>query len=576
VTVSSLYPYNIFLKPMSLLASYRALKSNDQDDRIAQVLQSIINASPMSLDNSQRQELVNELFNDVRDPTRRLTKKYIPRALLAIKTLGRIESGSVTIVQSKNLGLLLSLIKQLRTDPQPAIEAMKCVANALLLIASARDDWVSIHGGEACVQVLQNSQSAEETFLAARILFLATAKESPFLRTLVEDLNIVDLLGSCYETSMTAVLSSQPFAKDALTDLLKVSFNVLLLYPRVIESDASEKGKAKERRVIGDLWNDRLANLLSPLLRLFNTLPPTAPSPLAPPLTHVIHSLINIPIAPFASKWFSRSSPPPASGSTESGSSGSPKQLIEPLNKALSFINPSRRSSSSSRAGSPSPVHDTVQRAYDLFDLTSAHFAPGDPDDPAVRDLCKKEDVALDDLLSPLVVLLNRLASGDANAKLRLRNWIIPPDVDRTNPLEEREDLLGRCLRFMRSVYFTQLKDCIGELLFTLCDSDATTLCSQIGYGNAAGYLFNKGIMAPPPPDSASAHIVDEHEESINPITGLKVDPNASNPLDSMTDEEKEREAERLFVLFDRLEKSGMGVTNPIRKAIQEGKISFP
>jgi len=41
-----------------------------------------------------------------------------------------------------------------------------------------------------------------------------------------------------------------------------------------------------------------------------------------------------------------------------------------------------------------------------------------------------------------------------------------------------------------------------------------------------------------------------------------------------MTDEEKEREAEKLFVLFDRLEKTGM-VRNPIRKAIHEGKLSL-
>lgn len=41
-----------------------------------------------------------------------------------------------------------------------------------------------------------------------------------------------------------------------------------------------------------------------------------------------------------------------------------------------------------------------------------------------------------------------------------------------------------------------------------------------------------------------------------------------------MTDEEKEREAEKLFVLFDRLEKSGAlpASQNPIRKAIADGK----
>jgi Guanine nucleotide exchange factor synembryn len=91
----------------------------------------------------------------------------------------------------------------------------------------------------------------------------------------------------------------------------------------------------------------------------------------------------------------------------------------------------------------------------------------------------------------------------------------------------------------------------------------AAKLTAQIGYGNAAGFLFNKGMMAPP----GEAH--DANGVLLNPITGTNVQP---RPADvEMSEEEKEREAERLFVLFDRLERSGMGV-NPVRKAQQEGK----
>ena len=55
----------------------------------------------------------------------------------------------------------------------------------------------------------------------------------------------------------------------------------------------------------------------------------------------------------------------------------------------------------------------------------------------------------------------------------------------------------------------------------------------------------------------------------VNPITGSTAPIRPSEV--EMTDEEKEAEAERLFVLFDRLERSGMGV-NPIRQAQQEGR----
>lgn len=88
-------------------------------------------------------------------------------------------------------------------------------------------------------------------------------------------------------------------------------------------------------------------------------------------------------------------------------------------------------------------------------------------------------------------------------------------------------------------------------------------MAGQIGYGNAAGFLFNKGLASAPSEESALG------DAALNPITGTNI---VSPPPIEMTDEEKEAEAERLFVLFDRLERSGLGV-NPIRKAQQDGKL---
>lgn len=61
--------------------------------------------------------------------------------------------------------------------------------------------------------------------------------------------------------------------------------------------------------------------------------------------------------------------------------------------------------------------------------------------------------------------------------------------------------------------------------------------------------------------------------ETINPVTGTVVKP--KDDLPEMTEEEKEREMEKLLVLFDRLEKTGAMPKdqNPIRKAIHEGKM---
>ena len=97
----------------------------------------------------------------------------------------------------------------------------------------------------------------------------------------------------------------------------------------------------------------------------------------------------------------------------------------------------------------------------------------------------------------------------------------------------------------------------------------ASTLTAEIGYGNAAGLLFQKGISGPPP--GKIVEIVDKPLPSPtldptttntnsttprNPITGIRDTDDDTDPLAGMTEAEKEREAERLFTLFDKLDKN--------------------
>jgi hypothetical protein len=84
------------------------------------------------------------------------------------------------------------------------------------------------------------------------------------------------------------------------------------------------------------------------------------------------------------------------------------------------------------------------------------------------------------------------------------------------------------------------------------------------------GFLVNKGIAMQVPKEN------EQDEADINPITGQYVSSEKQPDLKDMTDEEKEREAERLFVLFERLKKTGIiDVENPIAKAMQENQGKF-
>lgn len=124
-----------------------------------------------------------------------------------------------------------------------------------------------------------------------------------------------------------------------------------------------------------------------------------------------------------------------------------------------------------------------------------------------------------------------------------------------------------------------------------LAHAVAATMTAEIGYGNAAGFLFHKGITNPP---SASVREISDEEAKAatpsiqasrsaqstqatqptqststdrDPITALRermtalANSKSSNSGQQqqepeMTEEEKEREAERLYTLFKRLEKN--------------------
>jgi hypothetical protein len=216
-------------------------------------------------------------------------------------------------------------------------------------------------------------------------------------------------------------------------------------------------------------------------------------------------------------------------------------------------------------------TYDVLQYAYDLLEVSLSHYFPGniDPDDLEIRNRCKAESSdTLDDMLSPLVVVITKLCVADEGSRTRVRHWIVPEDLDRSSPLEERSDILGKCLRLLSCIYHSRLKDSVGELLFAIADSDASTLSNLVGYGNVAGYLFHKGIFNAPSQSSAVPTSTSSGE-SIDPITGTTTKPTEGV---LMSDEEKEREMEKLFVLFDRLEKTGAlpPDQNPMRKAIQQ------
>lgn len=129
--------------------------------------------------------------------------------------------------------------------------------------------------------------------------------------------------------------------------------------------------------------------------------------------------------------------------------------------------------------------------------------------------------------------------------------WLLLPEDDRSQPIGQSDTLASRLLRLSTSPY-PNLKTCISELMFVLSEKDAENLTKKIGYGFAAGFLASRGLEIPQTAGEAFATNPNGLDPEVNPITGQRwtAEPKDSGP--PMTTEEKEREAERLFVLFER------------------------
>ncbi|KIY52575.1 hypothetical protein FISHEDRAFT_34994 [Fistulina hepatica ATCC 64428] len=592
-------------------------------------------AAPPTFDAGTREQLVQLLIDDIPSHAR---SPHAARAMLAIKTLGKNPHGSLIIAKPDNLTALLTFASKPNVDPDACAEALRSIANALLLVDAARRTFVNapVRGGDVVVVMFESAVVPDQIFILSRILFLATVTAPDYIVTLVRERHIFDIVKPKFESLTSDVMLNIPMAREAMADMLKFIFNILMHFPKMA-GEPTTASSHDERKVIGDFWSADLNPILTPVLTAFYALASTIPSPLTSPLSHIIHALITIPIndqlrntwfpppepviyvspAPThhrpvflggraqstldralnAVRTFSRSPRP----SAPSGGASPPKSRPDKLRKGRRSLSLGRTTTLTVTPQLPVPARpDIFNVAYNLLDSSFEYYFPGDiePDHASVRKRVKESapDATIDDTLTPLVVLVTRLCMADTTTTssavtpaARLLALLCPPDLDRSPsaPLEGRPNLLGRLLRLLACVYHPRLKDAAGELLWTdatapplsperLTAMTATRMSALLGYGNIAGYLFNRGVMSAPGVDETSGGYIEDKTpaRAINPITGTYETPRNKSDLPEMTEEEKEAEMEKLFVLFDRLERTGAipKEQNPVRKAIQKSQ----
>lgn len=164
----------------------------------------------------------------------------------------------------------------------------------------------------------------------------------------------------------------------------------------------------------------------------------------------------------------------------------------------------------------------------------------------------------LKESVAPVLSVLTECARLHRPARKFLKAQVLPPLRDvRTRP-EVGELLRNKLVRLMTHLD-TDVKRVAAEFLFVLCSESVPRFIKYTGYGNAAGLLAARGLMAGGRPETQYSEDedtdTDEYKEakaSINPVTG-RVEEKPPNPMEGMTEEQKEHEAMKLVNMFDKL-----------------------
>ncbi|XP_071319433.1 chaperone Ric-8A isoform X2 [Trachinotus anak] len=170
--------------------------------------------------------------------------------------------------------------------------------------------------------------------------------------------------------------------------------------------------------------------------------------------------------------------------------------------------------------------------------------------------------------LTPILNLLTESCRAHRETRHYIRKHILPPLRDVSHRPEEGSTVKSRLIRLMTHLD-TDLKHCAADLIFVLCKENVGRFVKYTGYGNAAGLLATRGLLGGQGSRTSSSDAqyssdsdsdTEEYREAkdrINPVTG-RVEAEHSDPMEGMTEEEKEEEAKRLIMLFNKLSRDSI------------------
>lgn len=384
------------------------------------------------------------------------------------------------------------------------VEALKCLCNLVFQNADVRRECVRQNMADHIFKRLSSSVQLESSIelFDMKLLFLITA-----LDTTVRSRVLIELNGLTYMTELLdeklrncKEYSDEQF--DVLVELLKVMFNIT----SCVDKSPSEN----------EIQSLHLTSVVRDLLLRFGAMSNDRERSV---VSHSIDLLTNISSSCLSELM--------AKGEGATVASSEAVKIYE--NRNVSAL-------------------DTLIR-YLHSVLMENEKTPGN----------NKE------LAQAVLTVLVKCVLSNAVMRHYVRSIILPPLKDVYHRPEEGNELRNHLCRLQTSPNMV-VRNLSYELLLICCKKNPSRLIKHFGYGNMAGLFAGAGLMdcRKTQSDEFSSDSEDSDTEeykqikhAVNPVIGCYMPP-APNPLEGMTEEQKEYEAEKLANLVDQLHRGGL------------------
>ncbi|XP_055536104.1 synembryn [Wyeomyia smithii] len=439
---------------------------------------------------------------------------WLVECLMAIKILSRDKTYLNEAVQAEQLDCLLDLAgigpessASVTVAEEVRVEALKCLSNFIFQSRKCQELCLGNTSTEGILRRIKTYKDDnlcyDIRYFDMKVLYLLTAINCDIRRKVRDDLHGLTYLTETLHLFMSQAAEAMEFSdKDVelINEVLKVLFNLAdRSAPKGMPEDEEASQFHRLAIVIHDLFfyrtlnRDKIGSLHSNIVNLLTSIPVSCYNELTTPLNG--DELENKTCVPFEGRNV--------------------------------FV--------------LSVLVDFLRKHFQKAEKKTEHY----------------------ELLSPILTVLVKSVGASGLNRRYIRSVILPPLVNVMDRPEVGDELRNHLCSLLTSPC-SQIAYLSAELLFVMCKENVGRMIKYTGYGNAAGLFANRGLLGGRQgnTDQYSSDSEDSDTEeykqiqhAINPVLGC-YEPPKPNPLEGMSEEQKEYEAMKLVALMDQLQRA--------------------